>query len=145
MNDQSPKDENGKFLGGNPTGAGVHATVKSVRIRSRETVAELLWEIMNLNRTQLETRVKARGDEMRTIFEESILRGIARDMVKGETKTVEMLMNRTMGQAKQYIDLNAVIDNSNAMDFSKLTLEEKKVLLALQRKGSLKPGNGHDT
>lgn len=105
--------------------------VKAIRYESKETVARLYWDIVNLSKVQLGERLK---DPTVSLFEENILRAVLDDMKKNKFSTIERMMERVLGKPNQPIHLEGAVDTSGGVDLTKLTLEELKQYRELMRK-----------
>jgi hypothetical protein len=136
---------NGVFTGGkhwvkgqppaNPNGAPkLSEEVKAIKVNSRETVAKLYWQCVNLTKVELSERIK----QSCSVFEEGVLRAIIKDMEKGNITTLEKLMDRVIGKPKEFIDLSAHISTEKSVDVSKLTTQEIENLLSIMQKGAIK-------
>jgi len=124
---------------GNPNGQPpLDPFTKRVRIESRETVAKLYWDCVNLTKQELVERLKATP----TIFEEGVLRAIVKDMEKGTTTTLDKLMERVLGKPKEIIEMTSEVRTESSIDVSKLTTQELENFLALMKKGAIKNSNG---
>jgi hypothetical protein len=58
-------------------------------------------------------------------------------MAKGQTLTIQMLMDRTIGKPKEFIDISGKINIDKSVDMSKLSVEEIDQLISLMKKGSI--------
>lgn len=119
----------------NPNGRPVlPPEVKQIIVNSRESVAKLYWQCVNLTKEELAARIK----EKCSVFEEGILRAIIKDMEKGNIVTLEKLMDRAIGKPKEFIDLSAHVSTEQAVDVSKLSTQEIENLLSIMQKGAIK-------
>jgi len=110
------------------------ALTKAIRIESKETVAKLYWDCLNLNNGQMEARI---ADPLVTLFERNVLYAIVKDIGKGRVQTIQMLTERVLGRPKEYIDLTASVNIDSAIDTTKLTPDELDTLLMLMNKGKV--------
>lgn len=108
--------------------------LKSIRIESKERVAELYWRCLNMTRAQILDRI----NESPTMFEECVLFSILRDATRGQTTTIDTMLNRVLGNPKELIELKADVSSKNELDVSKLTKDELKNLLLIMEKGNVK-------
>jgi hypothetical protein len=109
-------------------------TRAAIRVESKERVAELYWRVLNMTRSEILDRV----NESPTMFEECILFAILRDSEKGQTDTIDTMLNRVLGNPKDSIDIKANVESKNELDVSRLNKEELKNLLKLLEKGNAK-------
>ena len=109
-------------------------TIAAIRIESKERVAELYWRVLNMTRAQILDRL----NESPTMFEESILFSILHDAAKGQTDTIDTMLNRVLGHPKESIDIKANVESKNELDVSKLDKGELENLLKLLEKGNAK-------
>lgn len=123
----------------NPLGqTKVPPIVKAIRISSRETVARLYWDVVNMTETQISERLK---DKSLPLLERNILAAVIKDIGRGTITTVEKLMERTLGKPKEVIQLDGVINQGNAVDLSKLSNDEVISLMTLLKRGQVPVGD----
>lgn len=123
----------------NPSGQQkVPPIVKAIRISSKETVARLYWDVVNLTEEQIKHRLT---HPMLTLLERNILAAVLKDVSRGTITTVEKLMERTLGKPKEVINLEGVINQGNAVDLSKLSNEEIVALMKLLKRGQVPVGD----
>lgn len=124
---------------GNPNGRPkLPPEVKAIRYCSKETVAKLYWDVVNMNRQEVERRL---ADPTLSLFERNVLAAIVKDISKGVITTIEKLMERVLGKPKEVIHLDGVINQGNAVDLSKLTNEEIMTLMTLVKRGRVDVGD----
>lgn len=123
--------------------------IKRIRIEGKEIVATFFWDILNMDIVAMEARLDYRqkngdvipGKVLPTLFEETILRAMVKDMKDGRIVTVKELLERTLGKAKEYIQLGGTVNVERTFDLSKLTLEEKKALHSAMLKSKVSPND----
>lgn len=116
--------------------------VKAIRISSKETVARIYWDVVNMTEAQIGVRLK---DPSLPLLERNVLAAVLKDIAKGTITTVEKLMERTLGKPKEVIQLDGVINQGNAVDLSKLSNDEVISLMTLLKRGQVPVGDKSDS
>jgi len=116
--------------------------VKAIRISSKETVARIYWDVVNMTEAQIGVRLK---DPNLPLLERNVLAAVLKDIAKGTITTVEKLMERTLGKPKEVIQLDGVINQGNAVDLSKLSNDEVISLMTLLKRGQVPVGDKSDS
>lgn len=109
-------------------------SVRRIRIETKEAVAKLYWDCVNRTKLEMTERINANP----TVFEEGILRAILKDMTRGQTITLEKLMDRVIGKPKEVINITGDIRTESTVNLELLSVEEIKSLLLFTKKASIK-------
>lgn len=110
------------------------AVKKLIRIESKEKVAELYWQCLNMTHAQILDRV----NEQITMFENCILHAILFDHARGKIDTLNTMLNRILGNPKDSIDIKAEVKTESKLDISKLSDKELESLYSIMKKSAAK-------